>query len=379
MEVKRDTWRLLFSLFLGQIVSFSLAISSFTTSVISNLGVDAPLAQSFLVYMLLALVYGTILLHRRQKLLIPWYWYLALVFIDVQGNFLSIRAYQYSYITSINLLDCWTIPWVMLLTRFALGTRYSFWQFVGAGTCMAGLSLVLLSDSNSPDVQDASKRPLLGDVLIIAATFCFAFSNVGEEYCVKKKDRIEFIAMLGIFGRNSSIHFGGEKSLHVHEVKFNVTLLTSINHRSLFERKNLETINWSPTMISLFTGFVIAAFVFCTISSFVLKMSGSTMFNLSLLTTDIWAVAIRIFFYHQKVHWLYYLAFAVVAMGLIIYSLNDSSSDDETAASTTETTTQYEQLSSEETGGANLDWQNRKHQDDDHTCQAPQDNGIDLV
>jgi len=41
----------------------------------------------------------------------------------------------------------------MLLTRFALGTRYSFWQFVGAGTCMAGLSLVLLSDLNSPDVQ----------------------------------------------------------------------------------------------------------------------------------------------------------------------------------------------------------------------------------
>ncbi|XP_039838115.1 solute carrier family 35 member F2-like isoform X1 [Panicum virgatum] len=348
MEVKRDTWRLLFSLFLGQIVSFSMAISSFTTSVISSLGVDAPLAQSFLVYMLLALVYGTILLHRRQKLLIPWYWYLTLVFIDVPGNFLAIRAYQYSYITSINLLDCWTIPWVMILTRFALGTRYSFWQFVGAGTCMAGLSLVLLSDSNSPDVQDASKRPLLGDVLIIAATFCFAFSNVGEEYCVKKKDRIEFIAMLGIFG-------------------VLVTGIQIINHRSLFERKNLETINWSPKMISLFTGFAIAAFVFSTISSFVLKMSGSTMFNLSLLTTDIWAVAIRYFFYHQQVNWLYYLAFAVVAMGLIIYLRNESSSDDETAPSTTETT-QYEQLSSEESGGANLDWQNRKHQEDDHTC-----------
>jgi solute carrier family 35 protein F1/2 len=91
---------------------------------------------------------------------------------------------------------------------------------------MAGLSLVLLSDSNSPDVQDASKRPLLGDVLIIVATFCFAFSNVGEEYCVKKKDRIEFIAMLGIFG----------------------VLVTGIQI-SLFERKNLETINWSPTLV----------------------------------------------------------------------------------------------------------------------------------
>jgi solute carrier family 35 protein F1/2 len=45
---------------------------------------------------------------------------------------------------------------------------------------MTGLALVLLSDSNYSDVQDESKRPLLGDALIIVATFCFAFSNVGE-------------------------------------------------------------------------------------------------------------------------------------------------------------------------------------------------------
>lgn len=184
---------------------------------------------------------------------------------------------------------------------------------------MTGLALVLLSDSNYSDVQDESKRPLLGDALIIVATFCFAFSNVGEEYCVKNKDRIEFVAMLGIFGM----------------------LVTGIQ-LSLFERKNIETINWwSPTMIGLFTGFAVASLVFSSIAPFVLKMSGATMFNLSLLTTDVWAVAIRVFLYHQQVNWLYYLAFAVVAIGLIIYSINESS-DDETAASTMETETQYD-------------------------------------
>jgi len=30
-----------------------------------------------------------------------------------------------------------------------MGTRYSFLQFVGAGTCVAGLALVLLSDAES--------------------------------------------------------------------------------------------------------------------------------------------------------------------------------------------------------------------------------------
>ncbi|XP_015692885.1 solute carrier family 35 member F1-like isoform X3 [Oryza brachyantha] len=269
MEIKSKPWNMLFLVFLGQLVSFSMAVCSFVTSEISSLGADARLTQSFFSYLLLALVYGAILLHRQQKLLIPWYWYLALVFIDVQGNCLAIKAYHYSYITSVNLLNCCTIPWVMILTRFALGTRYSFWQFVGAGTCMAGLALVLLSDSNYSDMQDASKRPLWGDALIIAATFCFAFSNVGEEYCVKNKDKIEFVAMLGILGM----------------------LVTGIQ-LSLFERKNIEAINWSPTMVN----------------------------------------------------WLYYLAYAVVPIGLIIYSMNESS-DDEKAPSTMETETQYEQLS----------------------------------
>jgi len=56
---------------------------------IANLGVDAPLTQSFFAYLLLNLVYVPIVLRRRQKLQIAWYWYLALAFIDVQGNYLG--------------------------------------------------------------------------------------------------------------------------------------------------------------------------------------------------------------------------------------------------------------------------------------------------
>lgn len=325
MEIKRtDVWGLLLVLLLGQLVAFSMAVSSFASSLIASLGVDAPLTQSFFAYLLLTLVYVPIVLHRRQKLQIPWYWYLGLAFIDVQGNYLVVKAYQYSYITSVTLLDCWTVVWVIMLTWYALGTRYSFWQFVGAGTSVAGLALVLLSDAKSPDEQDPGKIPLLGDALVIAGTVCFAFSNVGEEYCVKKKDQVEVVAMLGLFG-----------------------LLVSTIQIFIFERKSLEAVAWSPTMISLFAGFAVAIFMFYTVTPFVLKMSGATLFNLSLLTSDMWAVAIRVLFYHQQINWLYYLAFAVVAIGLIIYSLRESSSDNETVSST-EATAQYQQLPSED-------------------------------
>uniref|UniRef100_A0A2P2KI80 Solute carrier family 35 member F1-like n=1 Tax=Rhizophora mucronata TaxID=61149 RepID=A0A2P2KI80_RHIMU len=37
-------------------------------------------------------------------------------------------------------------------------------------------------------------------------------------------------------------------------------------------------------------------------SVFTKQLSGATMFNLSILTSDMWAVIIRIYFYHQQVH-----------------------------------------------------------------------------
>ncbi|KAI3931221.1 hypothetical protein MKW92_039749, partial [Papaver armeniacum] len=89
---------------------------------------------------------------------------------------------------SVTLLDCWTTPWVMILTWIFIGTRYSLCQFFGASMCVVGLCLVLLW-----------LAPLLGDALVIARTLGYALSNVGEEFCVKKTDLTELLTILGIF------------------------------------------------------------------------------------------------------------------------------------------------------------------------------------
>lgn len=44
------------------------------------------------------------------------YIYLLLAFLDVEANFLVTKAYQYTSITSVTLLDCFTIPAVMVLS-----------------------------------------------------------------------------------------------------------------------------------------------------------------------------------------------------------------------------------------------------------------------
>ncbi|XP_074268894.1 uncharacterized protein LOC141592198 [Silene latifolia] len=291
--------RTIFVVLLGQLVSFIMAIIGFSSSYLAKLGVDAPLIQSFFTYSCLTVVYGGIRLFRRKKMMVPWYYYAPLGFVDVQGNYFVIKAFQFTSITSVTLFDCWTIPWVMVLTYFFIGTRYSIRQYFGAATCILGLGLVLLSDAGI--AGGGGSKPLLGDVFVILGTLFYALSNVGEEFCVKQKDLVEVISMLGVFG-----------------------LVVSICEIALLERDTLKSIEWSSDVILGFAGYATATFLFYTLVPFLLKISGATLFNLSALTSDMWAVLIRILFYHEEVGWLYYVSFAIVALGLVIYSISEN-------------------------------------------------------
>ncbi|KAI7725711.1 hypothetical protein M8C21_018156 [Ambrosia artemisiifolia] len=266
----------IYILLLGQLISLILALMNFTSSLSANLGANSPVTLALFGYLALTVVNGSIMLYQRHELIIPWYWYALLAFFDVQGNYLFNSAY---YFTSI------TIAWVILFTWLFLGTKYSLWQLIGAAVCGLGLCLVVLSDAGVGG--DGGSNPLLGDILVTGGTIFFALSNVGEEFCVKKNGRLEVLAMLGLV---------------------------------IFERENLEAVTWSAELILTFAGYTVAFLMYSTLTPLILQTSGATLFNLSLLTTDMWAVVIRIFFYQQQVEWLYYVSFAVVGVGLLIYS-----------------------------------------------------------
>ena len=66
---------------------------------------------------------------RLSKLLFGRYVFAAM--IDVYGNFLIIMAYNYTTITSIMLLDCFTIPVAMVLSYIFLGCQYNAYHMLG--------------------------------------------------------------------------------------------------------------------------------------------------------------------------------------------------------------------------------------------------------
>lgn len=294
-------------LVLGQVLSLLITSTGFSSSELARRGINAPTSQSFLNYVLLAVVYGCTLIYRKKALKAKWYYYVLLGLVDVEANFLVVKAYQYTSITSIMLLDCWSIPSVIFLTWFFLKTKYRFRKAIGVAICVVGLVVVVFSDVHAKD-RSGGSNPLKGDLLVIAGSTLYAISNVTEEFFVKSADRVELMAMLGLFGA-----------------------IISACQISILERNELKSIQWSAGAVLPFIGFAVAMFLFYSGVPILLKISGSTMLNLSLLTSDMWTVLIRIFAYHQKVDWMYFIAFATVAVGLVIYSGGDKEEEQKRA------------------------------------------------
>lgn len=62
-----------------------------------------------------------------------------------------VKAYQYTSLTSVMLLDCWTIPSVIFLTWMFLKTQYRSKKLFGVAVCAAGLVMVVFSDVHASD------------------------------------------------------------------------------------------------------------------------------------------------------------------------------------------------------------------------------------
>ncbi|KAG9141356.1 hypothetical protein Leryth_001811, partial [Lithospermum erythrorhizon] len=251
----REFWtqRTVIGFVLGQLLSLLITSTGFSSSELARQGINAPTSQSFLNYVLLALVYGSIMLYRRKPLKAKWYYYLILGVIDVEANFLVVKAYQYTSITSVMLLDCWTIPCVIVLTWLFLKTKYTLRKLTGVVICVAGLVLVIFSDVHAGD-RSSGSSPIKGDLLVIAGATLYGVTNVSEEFFVKNADRTELLALLGFFGA-----------------------IASACQIAILERTELKSIHWSAGAAFPFFGFSLAMFLFYSFVPVLLMISGSKL------------------------------------------------------------------------------------------------------
>ena len=164
------------TILLGQLISFLIAGTGFFASLLSNNGVSVPVFLMMFNYAFLI----PFMFFRAQsassdvseetyspfQLKCPLWLYIIIAVIDLEANVIIITAYRYTSVTSVMLLDCFSIPCVMLLSYAFLRAQYCRRHLMGTFICLLGMGLIVLSDSQHSNSSDA-RNPLYGDILCL--------------------------------------------------------------------------------------------------------------------------------------------------------------------------------------------------------------------
>ncbi|KAM6969960.1 solute carrier family 35 member F2 [Aplochiton taeniatus] len=297
------TWRLLKTVAMGQALSMLICGTAVSCQYLAEAGVETPMLQSFLNYAMLFLTYTVSLSFRRgdgniiQILKSKWWKYFLMALTDVEANYAVVKAYQFTTLTSIQLLDCFVIPVLMVLSWFFLKTRYRILHFVAVTVCLLGVGAMVGADLLAGRDHGSTSDVLLGDGLVLLSAALYAVSNVCQEYTVKNLSRVEFLGMMGLFG----------------------TLISGIQ-LAVLETSAVVAIKWSLNMIVLFGGYALCMYALYSFMPIVVKLTSATAVNLSLLTADLFSLFCGIFLFHFSFSSLYVLSFVVITVGFIMFN-----------------------------------------------------------
>lgn len=289
------------SLLLGQGISVLITGTGVFSASLADAGVSLPATQSSLNYILLAFhLLWEVKRMRREGLAKPWWRYLIWAFADVEANYLAVSAYRYTSVASVMLLDCFAIPCSMVLLRASLGAQYTKTHVAACLICISGLGLTVLSDclSRSADQHSApAGTAWIGDLLILSAAAIYALSNVQQELLLKEgTSRCEALGMLGLWGS-----------------------VINCSQAWILEGTQLVQVAWTWRLLGSILGFQFCLFGMYVMTSIFLQISDATVFNLSLLTSDVYSIIFSWQVQHRYISWMYGFAFATTLSGLVLY------------------------------------------------------------
>uniref|UniRef100_A0A0G4GHH4 EamA domain-containing protein n=1 Tax=Chromera velia CCMP2878 TaxID=1169474 RepID=A0A0G4GHH4_9ALVE len=256
-------------------------------------------------------------------------WFLLgfVAFCDVHANFLSIVAFSKTSVASVMLLDCFTIPLVLLGSIFFLGCRYRAVHFCSALIALVGFGIILYADvvlqsGEGGGESGSSPEPLIGDLVALVSCLFYAGANVGQEALLRS-------------GKVSSMSFLYKSC--------GIAALIALCELLLFKPPELGAIrDASGTAWALVSGSVVSTSAMYLLLPALIASAGAAFFNLSMLTSDAFSVAASVFIFGDAFSLLYVLGFAVVISAVCAFHLvaveypSDSDEQRETAEGETE-------------------------------------------
>lgn len=291
-------------LLLGQVLSLCITCTNTFTTLLANGGNSLPALQSLFNYILLMALFVPYTLYRYG---LAEYWrmlrtegwkFAILAFFDVQGNYFIVNAYNYTNMLSAALLDNLAIVFVVLLSYVFLHVRYHWTQLTGILVCIGGVILIVMSDLVTGKNTE-SVNALKGDAFVVLSSIFYGSSNVLQEFLVSKRPYYEVLGQLGFFG----------------------TMILGTQFIFL-ESESLQTVDWSLKVMGYFLGYTISLLALYLLAPIMFRMSSGAFYNLSLLTSDFWALLIGIRLFGYYVFWLYPVGFVFTVLGVVVYSIS---------------------------------------------------------
>jgi len=295
------TRRFVLSLLAGQLLSLCITCTNVTTTELVKRNWALPTTQSFFLYVSICFIYTPYTIYRYGfkgwgKMVLRDGWkYLLLSAVDVEANFVVVKAFQHTDLLSCMLLAAWSTPVCMVLCYFYLKTKYHWTQILGVLICIGGLGLLVTSDSITDKNYPASNRRK-GDAFMILGATLYGISNATEEFFVRRSPLYEVVGQMGFWG----IFINGIQA-------------------SALEHKGMRTSSWNKFTIGLLVAYTGSMTILYTVAPLLYRMASSVYFNLSLLTADFYGLLFGLFLYHYSPYYLYFLAFTTVLVGLIVY------------------------------------------------------------
>ncbi|TEB36499.1 DUF914-domain-containing protein [Coprinellus micaceus] len=295
------TRRFVFSLLAGQLVSLCITCTNVTTTELVKRGWTLSTSQGFFLYFTLFLIFTPYTIYQYgfkgwgNMILRDGWKYFILAACDVEGNFLVVKAYQYTDLLSCMLLDAWAIPVCLFFSWLYLRVRYHWTQILGIFICVGGLGLLVASEQLTDKDWDPVSRGK-GDAFMIAGATLYGFTNATEEFFVRKRPLYEVVGQLGMWG----FIIGGVQA-------------------SALEWRDMRVVPWTADIIGLIFAFTAAMLILYTVAPLIYRMASSAYFNLSLLSSDFYGLLFGLFLYKYSPFWLYFVSFVVIIGGLIVY------------------------------------------------------------
>jgi drug/metabolite transporter (DMT)-like permease len=243
--------------------------------------------------------------------LFSWKIYICLALIDLESHYLITRAFRYTNIVSIQLLDCTAIPVVIVASVVLFGFKFRIRHILGSALCVVGIVGLVCTDAylnmtSRGGVFRYRSDSLFGDLLVIGGAFLFAASDLVQELMLKTLSqfmesadaRREVVSNLGFYGMFLALLQG-----------------FALQECHMFMR----VVSANPKALYLEMALVAILIVFYSLVPRLLQRSSAATMNLSLLTSDFWSLAAASFFLGDTFHPLYFLGLCIVVAGIAAF------------------------------------------------------------